>query len=85
MVKQRERQKKTQNEERVTRDKNAFSGQTKGDRRILRLIADHFEANLWIKPRAHRGAGFRDSTQRRTPCYYLFKSHPQYIFFSENF
>ena len=47
MAKQREK-KKTQNEEMVTRDKNAFSGQTKGDRRILRLITDHFEANPWI-------------------------------------
>ena len=56
--KEKRDKKMTQNEEMVTRDKNTFSGQTKGDRRILRLIADHFEANLWINPRANRGAGF---------------------------
>ena len=64
------------------KNKNAFSGQTKGDRTILRPIGDHFEADRRIEPRdcPHRGAGFRKSTQRRIPRYCLSKSHLQYIF-----
>ena len=52
------------------KDKIAFSGQTKGVRRILRLISDHSGASLSgatvvTEPPDHRGAGFQDETRHR--------------------
>ena len=52
------------------KNKIAFSGQTKGVRRILRLISDHLGASLSgatvvTEPPDHRRADFQDETKHR--------------------
>ena len=66
------------------KDKIAFSGQTKGDRRILRLISDHL-VPAWVEPLwspSHRTTMEQASETRRdtaadTLLLFLSKSHPQ--------